>query len=372
MHFVKTENLRVGMRLARPIYSKKGVLLFERDAKLTSQGIDSISNNGLIGLFILEPAEPVPPMTQEDLDFERFQTMVIYSIQEELNHILSTKKQARIQTLASNIIKNYGHLDKKINFIQNLRSKEDYIYKHVLNVAILCAMITHVMNIRLDEQMSTILAALVHDIGKLSLPAEIMELDHSSSETVLEIRKAEIGAYNLIESVFTEGTAVRRICMQSQKALEDIENGQASLVKMVTGARILAVADMFDSLTAMKMNGTPLSEVAALKVLYSHPDTFAPEVVDTLIRCINILSPGVSVELSSGEKALVINANDKDILRPIVLSFRDNSIIDLSDTKNFGDIEIVDIMKTLDNRCIIDMESLKKAGFSIDEPALCK
>lgn len=367
MQFVKTEDLRVGMRLARPIYSKQGVLLFERDARLTAQGIESITNYGLIGLFILEPAEPVPPMTQEDIDFERFQTMEVYSIQQELNHILSTKKQTRIHTIASNIIKNYGHLDKKINFIQNLRSKEDYIYKHVLNVAILCTMITHVMNIRLDEQLSTVLAALIHDIGKLSLPPEFLELDQYNEDSVLAIRKAETGAYDLIESIFSEGITIRRICMQSQKALEDMESGQASLGRMVTGARILAVADMFDSLTAMKINGTPLSELAALKILYKYPETFAKEVVDTLTKCINILNPGVSVELSTGEKALVINSNERDILRPIVLSFRDNSILDLSDRKNYGDIEIVDIMKTLDNRCIIDTESLKKAGFSLDE-----
>ena len=34
------------------------------------------------------------------------------------------------------IIKNYGDLNHKIYFVQNLRSSEDYIYKHVLNVAI--------------------------------------------------------------------------------------------------------------------------------------------------------------------------------------------------------------------------------------------
>ena len=74
------------------------------------------------------------------------------------------------------------------------------------------------------------------------------------------------------------------------------------------------------------------------------------------------------MELNTGEKALVINSNDRDVLRPIVLSFRDNSIIDLSDMKYNGDIEIVDIMKTLDNRCIIDTESLRKAGITVDEP----
>ena len=130
MQFVKTDDLKVGMRIARPIYNRDGVLLYERDSKLTSQGINSIRNFGLIGMFILEPAEPVPPMTAEDIEFERYQTVSVFAIQEELNRLLQTQKAQKIQMLVTGIIKNYGRRDQKINFIQNLRSKEDFIYKH--------------------------------------------------------------------------------------------------------------------------------------------------------------------------------------------------------------------------------------------------
>ena len=156
MLFVKQDELKKGMRLARPIYNKDGVLLYERNSKLTVQGIVSIRNFGLIGIFVLEPAEPVPPMTQADIDFERFQTMCVFSIREEMEKILLTRKLNKMPSIAANIIKNYGHLDKKINFVQNLRSKEDYIYKHSLNVSILCALMTHVLNLRVDEQLETV------------------------------------------------------------------------------------------------------------------------------------------------------------------------------------------------------------------------
>ena len=68
MIYVKTEDLKIGMRLARPIYNKRGVLLYGRDDRLTKQGIESVNNFGLIGLYILEPAEPVPPMTDEEIE----------------------------------------------------------------------------------------------------------------------------------------------------------------------------------------------------------------------------------------------------------------------------------------------------------------
>ena len=116
MLFVKRDELKKGMRLARPIYNKDGVLLYERNSKLTAQGIESIKNFGLIGIFVLEPAEPVPPMTQADIDFERFQTMNVFSIQEEMERIIQTRRLNKMPTIAANIIKNYGHLDKKNQF----------------------------------------------------------------------------------------------------------------------------------------------------------------------------------------------------------------------------------------------------------------
>lgn len=369
MLFVKRDDLKKGMRLARPIYNKDGVLLYERNSKLTSQGIESIKNFGLIGIFVLEPAEPVPPMTQADIDFERFQTMNVFSIQEELESVLMTRRLVKMPTIVANIIKNYGHLDKKINFVQNLRSKEDYIYKHSLNVAILCAMITHVLNMRVDEQLETVQAAIVHDIGKLTVPKNITDKDVLSPEEQVNIHSAQIQGFNIIDIAFASSPNVKRICSQAQKALDSLETGEdISAMKMVNGAKVLAVAEAFDTMTAMQIEREPESEVAALKHLLDNRQVYDSKIVSGLIRSINILYPGVSVELNTGDKALVLTANEQNILEPMVLMFGDNSIVDLSNRTMYGDLEIKDIMKTMDNRHVMDMDMLKKQGIKVEEP----
>lgn len=369
MLFVKREELKKGMRLARPIYNKDGVLLYERNSKLTVQGIESIKNFGLIGIFILEPAEPVPPMTQADIDFERFQTMYVFSIQEELDKILQTRKIYKMPTIAANIVKSYGHIDRKINFVQNLRSKEDYLYKHSLNVAILCAMMTHKMNMRLDEQADTVQAAIVHDIGKLTVSKNIKDKDGLTEEEQEAVRMAQIQGHNLIDIVFSSSPNVKRICVQAQRALDSLESGEdISSKKTVRGAKVLAVAEAFDTMTAMQVEKAPESEVAAIKHLLENPEVYDSDVVKALIRSINILAPGVSVELNTGEKALVLNANEQNILEPMLLMFGDNSIVDLSDREMFGDLEIKDIMKTMDNRHVMDIALLKQQGFKVEEP----
>ena len=133
---------------------------------------------------------------------------------------------------------------------------------------------------------------------------------------------------------------------------------------MPMGAQALLVADTYDTMTAMRLEHSPESGVTAIKYLMKNPDVFHPDIVDALIQSVNILVPGVSVELSTGEKAIVIQGNDSDILRPMVLGFRNNNVMDLSG-REYKDLEITDIMRTMDNRHVMDPELLRENGFPV-------
>ncbi len=364
MRFVRTDDLKQGMRLARPIFNKAGVLLFDRNSALSPQAIESVRNFGLLGIYILEPAEPLPPMSPEDMEFERFQTMMVSSIAEELTKMQAVGRQSRTPVIVSNIIKKYGHLDGKINFYQNLRSKEDYVYRHTLNVAILCSMMSHILNISVQERTQVVTAALVHDLGKLSYKSESVYGDTDDYYEKQRLADAQMSAADLIDHAFAPDGNIRRICMQAVRMQMNMYDGEKlnSNAKIFIGSKILLVANRYDEITGMNLYGTAQSEVKALQEFMDNPDVYDPEIVKALISSINILFPGVSIELSTGEKAMVITENVENVLRPVVLSFLDNSIIDLSLPVN-EDIQVVDIMKTLDNRYIMDEAALRKAGY---------
>ena len=361
MLFIKTEDLKTGMRLAKPIYNKKGVLLYDRNSKLTTQGIESVKNFGLIGIFVLEPAEPLPPMTADDMEFEKFQTVSVFTIRDELQNILSKGKNLKMYNFAETIIKSYGRLDRKINFVQNLRSNEDFVYKHSLNVALLCAMMAHQLNMRNEEQMETIISALVHDIGKLRIPEELLRKKELSSTEQTEMKRYEYGGIQIIEQAFLSSPNIKRTMLQAYKQLDAFHTGKDfGNGKLVLGAKILIVAETYDTMTAMNSVGQPQSEVATLKYLMAHPEIFDEEVVDALIHSVNFLSEGCCVELSNGEKGLVLAANENNILRPMILCFANNAVIDLGQTMIYEDLEIEDIMKTLDNRYVMDTAMVDK------------
>lgn len=357
MKFVETDELKSGMRLARPIYNKKGVLLYERDSRLNTQSIGSVKNFGLLGVYILEPAEPLPPISEEDLEFERFQVATVYSILDELEQILSTKKSPRLQNLAATIIKKYGHLEGKINFYQNLRSKEDYVCRHCLNTAMLCAMITHVMNVKVDEQLLTVQSAIVHDIGKLKTPDEILFAREDNEAVRMKIYEDQLTWMGILEEAISGGMNVRRTCTQALKIGMNTDGSQLLAPKTPMAVKILIVANKYDEMTAMDLQGKSQSEVKAIQEFREHPEIYDEAVVDALIRSVNILIPGISVELNTGDRALVLSENPQDILRPTVLTFGDNCIVDLS-LSGYEDLYVVDIMKTMDNRYVMRREIL--------------
>ncbi|MDO4965378.1 MAG: phosphohydrolase [Lachnospiraceae bacterium] len=359
MKFVKTDDLKIGMILAKPIYNKKGVLLYDRNSKLTQQGIESVLNFGLIGIYILEPAEPLPPMSEDDIEFEKFQAIEVFSIIDELQSIAKSAKQVKIYNVAQSIIRSYGRLDHKINFIQSLRSSNDFVYKHSLNVAILCALMSHKLNMKPADQEDLIVSAIVHACGIVSPDEKVRPTVIPEDED--EEKRLEYSGFAKLDEAFVSKPQIKRTAIQAFKEIQAFRDSEDyKLGKIVNNAKVLIVADLYDSMTAMNSAGeTPYSEIAALKYFMEHPDFFDREVVDALVASINFLAEGSCVELNNGEKALVLSSNARDVLRPTVLCFSTNKILDLGQTAFYGEIEIVDVMKTLDNRHVMDMNMLE-------------
>ena len=359
MLFVKVDDLKVGMRLGKPIYNKNGVLLYDRDTKITMQAIYGIKNFGLIGLYILEPAEPLPPMSEDDINFERFQTMAVFSIREDLDLIASGKKDKGLDWLCSLVIKNYGGLDRKINFVQSLRSNEDFVYKHVLNVAILSAIIAGQMGLSLGRINLLVKAAVLHDIGALKLQ-EVPDAEDIDADTKAVVKK---NTQEMLEQYGDMDEDVVQLIAQMQELYTGEEEGSIpDSLRENVNANILYVADAYDRLTAMKSYKEPTSEVRAVRTLLTKEERYDKKVVNSLIKAINILYPGVCVELTNGEKGLVIMENEEDIFEPIVLNFRDNNLYDLSRPSIKEEMEIVDVMKTMDNRIKLDPKLLDEYG----------
>lgn len=364
MQFVKTADLLPGMRLAKPIYNKMGVLLYERDTKLTMQGINSIENFGLIGIFILEPAEPLPPLSKEDIEFEQFQTIYMFKLKDNMDLLQKGKTPGSILDLVVSIQTRYGVLDHKVNFAQTLRSSVDFVYKRSISVAILTAMVSNRLHFGPQERIALITAALLYSYGYLHISQKILdkgdELDQGDMDLIqLNLERG----YEEIQPAFSDTnlpSLALEIIQQVVFANSERQKVKEPSAKLRQLTDVLKVCDQFDRMTAMSINKPPVSEIAAIYYLRSHKTEFKPKVVGALSEAIHILPTGACVDLSDGEKALVLVENPADFLHPMVLKFSNNVIYDLSDPAIAQNLYVKDIMKTMDNRISIDETTLEQ------------
>lgn len=367
MQFVEIKDLKPGMRLAKPIYNKMGVMLYDRNSFLTMSGIKSIENFGLIGLFTLEPAEPLPPVSQEDLEFEQFQVIYMFRIKEIMEQLQQGKDPVGLPELTADILKNFGSVDHKLNFIQTLRSSADFVYKHSICTAILSAMTANIMNFNATEKNILVTAALLYDLGYLYVPRTILEKDTLTDEdlhTIQECRKKGFLLLHPDTNKYMLHSEVLNTIQQTLTLLSATDPAELKEKKFSKLAHVIMVTDKFNQLTAMNLHHVPLSEMTAIKRLKAAPEFYQPKTVSALSSSIHILPSGCSIDLSNGDKGIVLMENPMNFLAPVVLNIRDNQVYDLSDPKISEKIQIADIMKTMDNRIVVDEQTLQQ--FSSD------
>lgn len=365
MQFVKTDDLKPGMRLAKPIYNKNGVLLYERDTKITVPGINSIRNFGLIGIFVLDPAEPAPPLTQEDIEFEQNQTIYMFKIKDTYTQIdKKEKKLEDFHLFLQNLVNTYGTLNHKVNFAQNLRSSDDFMYKHAISMGILTALMTRTLKISYREQLSIVAASLLYGYGYSTVPKAILDkgnnLEQSDKDTILIHLERGLESLSFYKDTYPYmANAYRYIqymidCKRSEPTIKNPDPF------ILVGSDILKVAEAYDSRTAMSLEHEPDSEIMAMKYLNAHPDDYNIGIVAALANSIHIIPFGANVDLSTGDKGIILQENPKDFMHPLVLRISDNKMYDLSDPEVAKEIQIVDIMKTMDNRVKIDADAIKE------------
>ena len=361
MLFIESQDIKPGMRLAKPVYNRNGVLLFDRNTKLNIQNIVNLTNFGLIGIYVLEPAEPLPPITKEELEFEQLQTFYMFRLRDCLVNISKGK-------MPTDIIDHFGSLDHKVKFTQTIRSNTDFVYKHSVSVAIISAMIGHAMGMRESTLLSIVTAAFLYDFGYLYVPTDIMkkgeDITDIESTTISKYREKAYALLHADTNPYSIPSDALAMVTQMIKAGRS-EDSSLDRSKWLTGTSILTVADKFDRMTAMSLSRKPDSNISAVRYLLDHLDSYPDNVVQALIRSIHIMPNGCCVDLSNGDKGLVLKENEGDFNHPVVLSFALNCVYDLSDPNVNKDIRISDVMRTMDNRLKVDEETLKQ--FSGDE-----
>lgn len=370
MKFYKPNELRAGMRLAKQIYNKQGVLLYERGLILTNQIIASVQKFNLLGVLILEPDEPLPPISAEEQEFEQLQTAYMFRLRDSLVLISKGQKPEDFPELVSDIIRKFSAFDHPVAFSQTIRSSEDYNYKHTVCTAILSAMIAHQLNLPAAAMNDLISAALLADFGYLYVPKDIMAKPEDALTSVdllsieqyrtkaLRLLQPETNPFDLSSNTFTTLSEFLTVARK--------EDPRLLTASFHLNTKILMVADKYDRLTAMSLSYQPVSSLQALRHLQKQEMLYDASVVSALSSAVSILPVGQCVELSEHRHGMILSQTPGDQFHPQVLDLSTNAVYDLNNPKLRDVLKVTDLLTTMDQRYQFDEQSLRH--FIPDQP----
>ncbi|GAB4388172.1 MAG: hypothetical protein Kow0025_05800 [Thermodesulfovibrionales bacterium] len=152
---------------------------------------------------------------------------------------------------------------------------------HSYRVSIISAMLAQKMNLR-DEEIENIrVAALLHDLGKVGVSAEMLKgVGKLSEDELVEMKKHPKAGANFLGSLEGRVLEILPLVLHHHERYDG--SGYYALVGegIPLGARIIAVADVYDALTSDRSYRKALSPFEAHKEIVGNAGTqFDPDVV---------------------------------------------------------------------------------------------
>ena len=206
--------------------------------------------------------------------------------------------------------------------ISKLKEKGEHTLDRALGVSIY--MITFGRFMQLPREQLDLLGmlGLLQDIGKVRLPADLLQKKEALSAAELEICKGHVGhSVAILKETVGLPTELPALAALHHERFDgsgypkSLKGEQIGLFGVIAG-----LIDCFDALTHPRPYGEALAPSNALSMLYSWRDTqFDGPLVEQFIQCIGIFPVGAIVELNSGETGIVIAQNLARRLQPRVM-----------------------------------------------------
>jgi HD-GYP domain-containing protein (c-di-GMP phosphodiesterase class II) len=330
MRHINVNNLTNGMILGSTIRNSSGEILLQEGVVLNSKYIDLLRRMGITGVTVCdEDAQLDLPEIRDVVNTKTRQA----AVSQIKNVLLDAKESGRLVIEPRSLYDTVGafteELLNKQNLIYNLvdlRSQDDYTFAHSVNVCILSLMTGITMGYKEKELSDLGVGALLHDLGKIRVPDEILNKPGSLTEAEFNTMKTHtVHGHDLIKNAGNLDDIHAVIAIQHHENYDGsgYPEGLAG-TQIEELSQIVAIADRFDAITAHRVYRKPFKPVEAFAMCEAASNYYVKEsVARAFIYNIAAYPANTIVELNNGMIGITSDTPKGSSLFPMVKVYYD-------------------------------------------------
>ena len=355
--------LQPGMVIAKDVHTKLGLLLLNSGEEVTADSIEKLKNNDVSFVFIKDKKDfekkPEPKVSysderysyyervQQSPDYKQFRgkfSSGVVKLRGALNRIVDGNPDADLETTARKIMGDLVMPEGSLptfDLLANLRRFDDVCFVHSLNVAMLAGLLAQWLGCSPKEIALAQECGLYHDIGKLTIPNEIISKPEKLTDEEFDIMKNHpVAGYEILKEM-KANPHVLNATLQHHQKLDGSGYPQPFDPKRIDPyARLIMLVDIYDAITSAR---SYRGMVCPFKVIKMFEDdgiqkydagmytVFLKHIADNFI--------GTRVMLNDGREAKVLMTNKVYLSKPMVVS--GSEFIDLSKRKDLYIDEVI-------------------------------
>ena len=354
MRKVNLNYLEAGMVTADAVKTKSGQIIMEKGITLDRQSILRLSFYNIQDIYVegeptckeeqegeTAPAKPTytPAYSQKVKSSQQFQTFqfdhsfVLNSIKNSFEGYVFQKQPLDTRNLLSQVKTLFDSCKTSLDLfdmLNNMRSYDDSTYAHSLNVSLICRRFGKWLKV--DEQaLDTLtLCGLLHDIGKLLIPGEILNKPGQYTDEEFElVKKHTRYGYELLKDLPID-PHIKIAALLHHERCDGSGYPMGQSRDIDSYALIVAIADVYDAMTAARPHRPPLCPFQVIDLFEKDGlQKYHPKFILVFLKHIAQTYQNNRIMLNDGRSGTIVMLNQSHLSKPII-QFDDGQCIDLS------------------------------------------
>ncbi len=341
-YLCKLDSLKEGMKLGQDIIYLDRKVLLAAGTVLTAAHIKHLCDLN-IQTIIIQPEAELDSDTEYE-HFSRSYEQIFTRVKSAFEHvrIFNEVPLAQMQELVRFSINPITETIGVIEYLHKIQKQDDYTYQHSLNVAIIAGVIGKWCKYQGRELADLILAGLLHDIGKVKVPLDILNKPGKLTGVEMqEIKKHPGNGYQLVQKLDISSHVKTAIWQHHERHDGSGYPKGLKQPEICDYASIIAVADIYDAMTTNRVYRAKQTPLVAAEILAEQMyDQLDPYICNVFLDYLKKACIGAQVRLSDGRNAKIIHIDPQRIGWPIIQT-AEGQIIDLEREKAIDLLEFL-------------------------------